>query len=644
MTEGIMKTRTIAAVVVWFLSVSMLSVAQSPHPLWVPDGTPICTATYNQRNPEMIPDGAGGAFVVWTDVRTYDFDIYAQRVTERGAPLWGINGVPLCTWPDVQSTPRLVSDGAGGAIVAWYYIRNTDFNIYAQRFDINGNIMWADSGVAVADTINRQENHMMTTDGAGGAIVVWEDRRNADKDLYVQRLDPNGNTLWQRNGIRITPDAAWEQSPQIISDGVGGAIIVWEDTRAGLIDIYAQRIDANGDKLWTPSGVAICTAGDSQHNPNLTTDGAGGAIIAWYDPRTQVDHVLWQADGDTVCTNSYRQFTPWIVSDDAGGAIVAWYEDNGPSYDIRAQRIDPDGAVLWTEDAVDVCTATGSQSRINVISDGSGGAVIAWEDMRGGSWTDIYAQRLAPNGTVLWETDGVAICKAFSDQELVRLATDGAGGALFVWEDTRNNELDIYGSLIDANGQLVPTLLQSFDARCVDGAVFVTWTVSEAADAGQFGVYRKDVSSTRAWAEVSVEIEGRGTSYSFTDPTCVAGSGYRYRVDVADESGRQTLFETDAMTIPAATAELYQNVPNPFNPSTSVRYYLPREAAVTLRIYDTAGRLVATLVDDEVRAAGPHVVEWNGRDTDGRMAASGVYFYRLDSGKYTASRKMVLLR
>jgi hypothetical protein len=634
----------------------MLSVAQSPHPLWVPDGTPICTATYNQRNPEMIPDGAGGAFVVWTDVRTYDFDIYAQRVTERGAPLWGINGVPLCTWPDVQSTPRLVSDGAGGAIVAWYYIRNTDFNIYAQRFDINGNIMWADSGVAVADTINRQENHMMTTDGAGGAIVVWEDRRNADKDLYVQRLDPNGNTLWQRNGIRITPDAAWEQSPQIISDGVGGAIIVWEDTRAGLIDIYAQRIDANGDKLWTPSGVAICTAGDSQHNPNLTTDGAGGAIIAWYDPRTQVDqyiyaqridddgNVLWQADGDTVCTNSYRQFTPWIVSDDAGGAIVAWYEDNGPSYDIRAQRIDPDGAVLWTEDAVDVCTATGSQSRINVISDGSGGAVIAWEDMRGGSWTDIYAQRLAPNGTVLWETDGVAICKAFSDQELVRLATDGAGGALFVWEDTRNNELDIYGSLIDANGQLVPTLLQSFDARCVDGAVFVTWTVSEAADAGQFGVYRKDVSSTRAWAEVSVEIEGRGTSYSFTDPTCVAGSGYRYRVDVADESGRQTLFETDAMTIPAATAELYQNVPNPFNPSTSVRYYLPREAAVTLRIYDTAGRLVATLVDDEVRAAGPHVVEWNGRDTDGRMAASGVYFYRLDSGKYTASRKMVLLR
>ena len=223
-------------------------------------------------------------------------------------------------------------------------------------------------------------------------------------------------------------------------------------------------------------------------------------------------------------------------------------------------------------------------------------------------------------------------------------AGSGKGGAIFAWEDPRNESTDLYGSLVDPNGLLVPTLLQSFDARCQDGAVFVTWTVSEAADAAQFGVHRKETSNTQPWVEVKVEIEERGTSYSFTDATCVAGSSYRYRVDVADESGRQILFETDAMTVPAVTAKLFQNVPNPFNPSTSVRYYLPREAAVTLKVYDTAGRLVATLVDDEVRAAGPNVVEWNGRDTNGRVAASGVYFYRLESDKYTASRKMVLLR
>ncbi|MBM3319379.1 MAG: T9SS type A sorting domain-containing protein [Candidatus Eisenbacteria bacterium] len=88
---------------------------------------------------------------------------------------------------------------------------------------------------------------------------------------------------------------------------------------------------------------------------------------------------------------------------------------------------------------------------------------------------------------------------------------------------------------------------------------------------------------------------------------------------------------------------LRQNVPNPFNPITTIYFDLPKQTKTTLRVYDIAGREVRTLVDG-VLNEGPHEATWNGKDNSGRDAASGVYFYRLDAEKDTATRKMVLLR
>jgi hypothetical protein len=92
-----------------------------------------------------------------------------------------------------------------------------------------------------------------------------------------------------------------------------------------------------------------------------------------------------------------------------------------------------------------------------------------------------------------------------------------------------------------------------------------------------------------------------------------------------------------------ARAALSQNVPNPFNPSTTIAFELRVTAPVVLRIFDARGRLVRTLVDRTL-GAGPHAVEWDGRDDNGGRAASGVYFYRLTGPGYTEARKMVLVQ
>jgi len=89
---------------------------------------------------------------------------------------------------------------------------------------------------------------------------------------------------------------------------------------------------------------------------------------------------------------------------------------------------------------------------------------------------------------------------------------------------------------------------------------------------------------------------------------------------------------------------LHQNVPNPFNPVTLIRYELPQEMEVALRVYDAAGRLVRELVPSEVQRAGPYAVSWSGRDGAGREVGTGVYFYQLEAGEQTLSRKMLLLK
>ena len=86
-----------------------------------------------------------------------------------------------------------------------------------------------------------------------------------------------------------------------------------------------------------------------------------------------------------------------------------------------------------------------------------------------------------------------------------------------------------------------------------------------------------------------------------------------------------------------------QNSPNPFNPSTDIRYTLRRDSRVTVTILTPAGRQVATLVDDE-QVVGVHSVRWDGRDRLGQQAASGVYFCRLVAGSFMETRKMMLVK
>jgi hypothetical protein len=181
-----------------------------------------------------------------------------------------------------------------------------------------------------------------------------------------------------------------------------------------------------------------------------------------------------------------------------------------------------------------------------------------------------------------------------------------------------------------------------FDAIATTEGVELMGSFVSDSDFFRVNVYRGDPDSPFDPAFLTGFDNTDRTSFRFTDSSVEPGRAYRYRVGVVDRDGEYLSPIVD-VHVPTMRLVLEQNSPNPFNPTTTIRFVLPAKEHVRLAIYDTGGRLVRTLAD-EVRGRGPNELLWDGLDNNGSAVSSGVYFYRLEAGKVHESKKMLLLK
>jgi hypothetical protein len=212
-----------------------------------------------------VSDGANGAVVAWADFRTASsYDLYAQRVIPGGSgtgqvdPAWQINGVGVCTGQAgiFPRAPKITTDGSSGAVIAWEDHR-TGREIYSQRVTSAGGVPWTAGGVLLCNAGSLQESPDIASDMLGGAIVVWKDTRSTIVNAYAQRVN-GGAVQWAPGAVRLCPgSSAYQINAKLVSDGRFGAVTTWEDWRAGTLlqDIYAQRVsnDAPTVSSITPS-------------------------------------------------------------------------------------------------------------------------------------------------------------------------------------------------------------------------------------------------------------------------------------------------------------------------------------------------------------------------------------------------------
>jgi len=496
-----------------------------------------------------------------------------------------------------------------------------------------------------------QQYPYLISDGALGAIITWTDERSTTRDIYAQRIDPAGNRLWNNSGVAVCTAAFDQSSPRVVSDNMGGAVIAWSDRRGGFYsDIFAQRLDASGQALWTADGRPVCTAFFSQYSFRMVSDGAGGAMLAWEDTRNDLS--TSDVYAQRIERNGQWGYpAPHItgirdVPGDQGGSVnVAWY----------ASRLD-----VWPEELISYYTI--------------------WRAI-----DEETAAMLLRSGTPLIE--GVSGIGQPIETPVVRRGL--LGGEPYFWQ----NIMTVYADITDHYSEIVPTLFDSTavsaeyhyfqliahgngpDAYwisspdsgysvdnlapcpplCLAGAqehlpegLRLTWDPNIEVDLDNYTIYRGTDENF---------VPGPGNLLASPCDTCYFDggwtwdSGYCYKVAAVDVHGKESdyaLLCSDNITgdeTPATPLATYleQNYPNPFNPSTRIAFGLKAPSHVRLRIYDAAGRLVRVLVEER-RDAGTYNEIWNGLDDSGRAAASGVYFYGLTAGNFRETKKMVLLR
>jgi hypothetical protein len=417
---------------------------------------------------------------------------------------WEENGTIICSdYGSEQKNLKICSDKYGGAILVWEDTRNDNGDIYAQRIAKNGTIMWTDDGIVVCNATNSQYRPQICPDGYGGAFITWQDYRQGgpSSDIYVQRIDSDGTPQWgdystwgglpDRNGTAICEANGAQQNPKICYIEYYEAIITWEDERDGNPDVYAQKIEYNGGMSWQTNGVVICNESSSQVALQICETGYpdNGAVIAWADNRSNAEGLYdiyaqlvdkdgitkWNGNGTSICNRSFSgptydgpiidQDNLAICNDDNdGGAFVTWVDNRTQSpfdSNVYAQWIANNGSVMWEPNGTVICNYLNKQENPRICE--NDGAIIAWTDCRYGTSPYIYAQKVNLGGNTEWTPNGSVVCSDTSGGgELggLQIYSGGNDGIFLVWHaegGLGGYSYDIFGQQITTDGTTVWT-------------------------------------------------------------------------------------------------------------------------------------------------------------------------------------------
>lgn len=384
---------------------------------WTLDGACIINATGEQIPNGLIYSGFNCSIFVWEDNRTGNYDIYVQKINSTGSSLWNSNGTVICNAINNQKEPCLVKDDNGGAIITWIDERNNNSELYVQYINATGSTQWIDNGTPICNITNLIINSpQICSDGQNGSIIAWYDNRTGYDGVYIQRINSSGSTLWLDNGTLIYGlNNVSVSNVRICVDGLNGSIISWIDNRTGINKVYVQRINSTGGSEWDSNGTAVCELTSiDQNEVEMCTDYQKGVILVFRDHQTgMIDYNIYAQkinstgarkwnNGTAVCTAIGNQYSPELTNDGEGGAIFTWIDLRSANYKIYAQRVTQNGLINWTENGVLICSQSSLLDSPIITFNNNTGSYISWIDNRNDPLGDIYIQRLLNDGTLLY--------------------------------------------------------------------------------------------------------------------------------------------------------------------------------------------------------------------------------------------------
>ncbi len=480
------------------------------------------------------------------------------------------------------------------------------------------------------------------------------------RDVYLIRTGVNGNVLWTKTYGGSDTDYAWAIQQTADSGYIIGAHS--GSFGAGSHDVYLIKCDLNGNATWTK--VYGGSNADGAYSLQQTTD--GGYIIAAHVNSFgaglhDVYLIKTNDKGDTLWTKTYGgsnedRLRAVHQTTDGGYILVSETLSFGAgNADVYVVKTDSGGTVMWTR------TFGGSSADYgySVRQTTDGGYIIAgYTQSFGAGSTDVYLVKTDSSGTVMWTRTfgGSSADYGYS----VRQTTDG-GYIIAGHTQSFGTGGDVYLISTDASGDLLWT--KAFGGSGTDYGR----SVRQTADGGfvitgytdSFGAGNKDVyliktdhlGNSGCNESATVTLVGNTATIVNNSTQTVMGSGAFIDTTATIVSNAATVDSLlcidnptdidpseDNSDPPIEQFNLFQSYPNPFNPSTTIEFSLPRAGYVTLKVFNMIGEVVATLVNEELNV-GTYTTQWNASGV-----ASGLYFYRMHAGDFIDTKKLLLLK
>lgn len=499
----------------------------------------------------------------------------------------------------------------------------------------------------------RANSIIQTADGGYAAAGTVHSFGALDYGVYIVKLDAGGTLQWSRIVDGTNTDRAFS----IIQTTDGGYAVAGYTNSfgAGQNDFYIVKLTSTGTFQWNKT---VGGTGDDYASSILQTTDGGYAVSGYTNSfgAGETDFYIVKLSGSgavqwsrTIGGANSERGNSIIQTTDGGYAVSGSTQSYGAGgEDCCIVKLSNSGSLQW----IRTIGGTGNDYAYCMTQTTDGGYAMAGStESFGAGNRDVYIVKLSSSGTLQWSRSagGTSYDIAFSiiqtiDGGYATAGTThsfGAGGEDFcIFKFDAGGTLQWRRTVGGANDEEAFSIIQTADS----GYVVAGYTMSFGA--GNFDMYivKLDASGHTCGNTTSPSATS-STGGILGNPTCTVSSPTSIVTTPASlTSGGGILTTICAIGIKRISNEipdsykLYQNYPNPFNPATKISFSLPKRSFAKLVIYDILGRAISTLINEQLRP-GSYEVEWNGSNY-----ASGIYFYKLITGNFIETKKMVVLK
>lgn len=533
-----------------------------------------------------------------------------------------------------QATPKIAATTDGGCYISWFDNRGGSYAMYLQRLDAFGVKQFAADGLLISSNPQNSSlvDYDLICDASNNAVLVFTDIRGGGQiNPYAYRISPAGTQMWGANGVTLSDsNNSFQAIPRVVATNDGNYIFVWR-LGSGPQKIAMQKLNAAGVKQWGASPIII-TSGSSEN-------------YDWCD----------------------------IVPSDNGSMIMMWSGYTGTfispvNYRIYSQKFSSTGTRVWngTQDTVYYLGRVSGFYEPKCFPDGNNGAVYQWQDDRNvTNLSTAFIQRKTSAGAIMFPVNGSAVSTLGGNHHFAGSAAvypNGETVAIYTESNSVQSLFGVYGQRFSANGtrlwtdngkvftslaSLQPSFLWVYTK---DTNAVASFSESQGASAFHVKAFRvgqssgnfvwgvltaSSVNSSKTRMQTTMNQAGM-IMMTWSDNRQDGGGVYAQNVNFDGTLGN--ILGIINQTGTAENYSLSQNYPNPFNPETTIKFSIQHPGSVLLKIFDSEGREISTLVNNDM-SSGEYEVSF-----DASHFSSGIYFYQLTSGSFTETKKMTLIK